>query len=879
MVSRISVLPRVPSSLVALFALLAAAHPSAGPQIRPEDSIQRARQLAWLNNWAEAARVFERLKGTGRLIGDEPTALFAKAVDIRGNIEALPLPSAARELAEILSSGAAQRNPELRLQILAMKGDIEFQYDLPAAEKTWIEVRDLASRLGRAAWESRAGGELGCIAFLNGEVFTALRMVAKAYLEAEMRGDVAAQIKRLTALGEGLAEFGRPADAIRFFDRALMRSSQNPDVYFPFTAYLGKARLLLATPRADEGRRMLFGSLEQARRQDMKVRETRILAVLGDDAVRTGDREAAVKWLKEAANVAMRSGLHRIEADAGSRLASLLSDGGDFDHAASYARLSVGAAGQAGDVYHLPQRLAALANIEASRGDLAAAETAYSKATELVNSLFTDLPNPRHENTVVATMSSVFLGHFDLALNRFHDPGRAFEILESARARGLVDRIRERPSTRESGDPRMLYRVADLNRRLSGEQDSLGRSRLLDRLWEAELRALRFTRSDLELQSTSPEKPVSLRQLQSRLRDGELLVEYALGPSKSFAFAVSRQEAISYTLEGRQKIESAVAAHLHAIKEKRDGHAEARTLYRLLLEPVALLRQNSRLIIVPDGKLNMAALGASIDPNGRFAIETHVISYSPSATAFYLLSEPRPLPKRIEMLGVGGASYNPPPSADLLPSVRLGGLFSPIAPPRFSPLRRSSAEVADVAAAGTWDAKLLEGEDATEGMLKRLPLASYDVLHFAVHAAIDHDFPDRSGLVLTSHKGDQEDDILQAREILALKLNADLVTLSACDGAAGTAEGIAGTNSLVEAFLMAGARTVVASIWEADDTFTAALMRRFYGNLRLGHDKAEALTMAERELLKMYGSNAAPQYWAGFRLVGDTHGTISGGLN
>ena len=131
-----------------------------------------------------------------------------------------------------------------------MKGDIEFQYDLPAAEKTWTEVRVLASQLGSASWESRAGGELGCIAFLNGEVFTALRMVATAYLQAEMHGDVAAQIKRLTALGEGLAEFGRPADAIRFFDRALARSSENPDVYFPFTAYLGKARLLLSTPRA-----------------------------------------------------------------------------------------------------------------------------------------------------------------------------------------------------------------------------------------------------------------------------------------------------------------------------------------------------------------------------------------------------------------------------------------------------------------------------------------------------------------------------------------------------------------------------------------------------------------------------------------------------
>ena len=88
--------------------------------------------------------------------------------------------------------------------------------------------------------------------------------------------------------------------------------------------------------------------------------------------------------------------------------------------------------------------------------------------------------------------------------------------------------------TRESGDPRMLYRVADLNRRLSGEQDSLGRSHLLDRLWEAELRALRFTGSNLESESTSPEKPVSLRQLQSRLRDGELLDRIRSGSIQVF---------------------------------------------------------------------------------------------------------------------------------------------------------------------------------------------------------------------------------------------------------------------------------------------------------------------------------------------------------
>jgi CHAT domain-containing protein len=161
-------------------------------------------------------------------------------------------------------------------------------------------------------------------------------------------------------------------------------------------------------------------------------------------------------------------------------------------------------------------------------------------------------------------------------------------------------------------------------------------------------------------------------------------------------------------------------------------------------------------------------------------------------------------------------------------------------------------------------------------VLKRLVLSNFDVLHFSLHSAIDRDFPDRSGLVLTAHSGDQEDDLLQAREIMELKLNADLVTLSACEGAAGTQEGVAGTNSLVQAFLMAGARSVVASVWEADDTFTAALMRRFYANLHSGYDKAAALTLADRELLKEWGAAAVPMLWAGFRIVGDAHGTILG---
>jgi CHAT domain-containing protein len=868
---------RVSIALVVLS--LAMQQPAAVRRTSPLDSFERAKQLSWLNNWAEASKVLGRLERSGRLELDERNRTLARAVEIRGNIESLSLPTAARELDRLLATKAAGDDQSLRLQILAMKGDVEFQYDLATAEKTWREVELLSAEIGNRGWEARAGGELGCIAFLNGQAFTALKKVSASLIRAEAYNDVAERMKRLTALGEGLAEFGRPADALAFFNRALALSSEQPDAYFPFTAYLGKARLLLERG-SHEGRSMLMKGLADAQRQNQRVRESRILIVLGDDAVRVSNTDDAVKWFSTAVEVARSTGLGRIEAEAGSKLASVLVQRGELDEAAERARDSVAAAEKSGDLYHLPLDLAALAEIEVSRGDFGAAGSAYDKATQLVRSLFEDLPNARHESTVVATMGRVFQDYFAFALDTLHNPNKAFEILESARARGLVDRIRLSQAAgqteTETRDPAMMRLVAILNRRLAGEQNSGYRQRLLDELWETELRALRFGDAPRELEFISAKPAVTLYELQHRLNDEDVLIEYALGPSRSFALAITRRQVVPYPLVGAKEIESAVSRHVQAIHNGRDARAEGRTVYSLLLQPVRLISENSRLIIVPDGKLNMEPVGAAVDPKGSYLTESHILSFAPSAAAYYFLSTPRPqAPRPVEVLGVGGASYSPPPlAADIKPG--FGGLFSALAPPRFSKLIRSGGEVTDLARAGGWDTRSLTGDFATESVLKRLPLSSFDILHFALHSAIDRDFPDRSGLVLTSQSGDADDDLLQAREIIGLKLNADLVTLSACDGAAGTPEGIAGTDSLVQAFLMAGARSVVASVWQADDTFTAALMRRFYARLQSGHDKAEALTLAERELLKEWGRSAAPKYWAGFRIVGDAHGTISG---
>jgi CHAT domain-containing protein len=147
-------------------------------------------------------------------------------------------------------------------------------------------------------------------------------------------------------------------------------------------------------------------------------------------------------------------------------------------------------------------------------------------------------------------------------------------------------------------------------------------------------------------------------------------------------------------------------------------------------------------------------------------------------------------------------------------------------------------------------------------------------MHLATHGISSTDSPERAALVLA--RGTPDDDgLLQAREISELDLRAELVTLSACDTGAGRLVGQEGIVNLVRAFQFAGARTVVASLWAADDVFTTSLMKRFYGNLAKGLDRGSALQRAKLELVEQFGEQAVPFLWAGFTMVGDASRPIS----
>jgi CHAT domain-containing protein len=150
-----------------------------------------------------------------------------------------------------------------------------------------------------------------------------------------------------------------------------------------------------------------------------------------------------------------------------------------------------------------------------------------------------------------------------------------------------------------------------------------------------------------------------------------------------------------------------------------------------------------------------------------------------------------------------------------------------------------------------------------------MPLADFRIIHLAVHGVASTRFPNRAALVLGSAPASGEDGLLQVREIQDLPLSAELVTLSACDTGQGRLLGEEGIASLERAFLLAGAKAVIASRWIVDDTYTIALMKRLYQHLVDGEDKGAALRQAKLDLLKEFGEQALPVYWAGFALTGD----------
>ena len=478
-------------------------------------------------------------------------------------------------------------------------------------------------------------------------------------------------------------------------------------------------------------------------------------------------------------------------------------------------------------------------------------------------------------------MSEIYVGHFQLAAGALRDIDKAFDIVERARGRAMADALRDqqRPSVDAISEQSPAQKeITDLQRQLRETTTSGERARLLDDLDEAEghLASSEYERHEFERLALS--RPVALNDLRRSLAPDEVLLEYVLAEPHSFCLVVTRRGTTIQTLAGQGQIGSAIDGYLADLKARRPVDQRGKQLFSWLLGSCLARRSESNLIVVPDGKLNEIPFAALIDSEGRYVAQTHVVTMAPSSTVLYMLrQEVRPEAK-YAFLGVGYAQA-PPPGATTTQKVTgklaavVRGVFD-LGNPTIEPLSYTDEEVKAAASdIGDPDVVLL-GSNATEEKLKSEPLEDFAILHFAVHAITNVQEPERSALLFADGPHSKEDGLWQAREIRTLSLKADLVTLSACDTGIGRIEGEEGVDSLVGAFLMAGAKNVMASLWPANDRFTATLMEKFYAHLAHGTESASSLDRAELDILQQYGRETAPYYWAGFVLIGDGRGQI-----
>jgi CHAT domain-containing protein len=363
--------------------------------------------------------------------------------------------------------------------------------------------------------------------------------------------------------------------------------------------------------------------------------------------------------------------------------------------------------------------------------------------------------------------------------------------------------------------------------------------------------------------------PLTLAEARARLGRSDALLAYSVGDSSTSLWVITPRAWKHVALPPRGVLRARVEVLRRSLAdpasaESPRARAAARALDSLLIEPARpWLRGVRHLVIAPDDALALIPFevllsrpvsGARV-PAGSYLVERFAISYVPSATALATLRAPSPQARGIVALG------NPTFAAS---AASPGGARTAA----LAPLPHTAEEVAALQALAKGRPFFaLTGADATRGRLLALPaLPAAELIHLATHGEANEAEPRRSGLWLAG--GGEGDPFLSVADILDLRLAAELVTLSACETGLGRLERGEGVMGLTRAFLAAGARSVVVSLWQVNDRSTAELMRRFYATLLTrGAPREVALASAKRALLADPATRS-PYHWAPFVLVG-----------
>jgi CHAT domain-containing protein len=579
----------------------------------------------------------------------------------------------------------------------------------------------------------------------------------------------------------------------------------------------------------------------------------------------------------------------------------------DFEKSAEFYRhaLTIGEKTSSPEIIcHALNRLAS--HHEKQKDWLVALEH-YKHAVEIIETVRSELQSREYKSGFLKVKIEIYESLVNL-LAELHlkNPSKdydkeAFYFMEKSKARVFLDELLEAQidlkahlsdDLREK-EKRILKEISQLQIQLRDPGlSSEKRKKLLKNLVEEENKyeglITRIKMENPDYANLIFPQPQGYEQIKGKLLNNETaLIEYLTGEKYSFVFLATPDDLFISRLPNSKSLRTLVDNYLSFLTLKETGEFKAKKggkrLFKVLLGPFAarLEKNIKKIIIVPDGNLHFLPFETLVqEKNSQYLIQDYEISYAPSASALAnILEQKTPIIRDKDLLIVANPRPHQPNKfisflSDLLKSLsRKRNQESDDIVFDFPNLPYADKEAKVIAKFFNPDKRiLLMREAAVESQYKKLDLSKFKILHFATHGIINNEEWWRSALIFLPDKDLLEDGSLQPREIYGLKLNSDLVVLSACQTGKGKLEKGEGVMGLVNAFLNTGSKSVISSLWNINDRSTAQFMNYFYQKIIEGKSKAEALMLAKIEMINSKFSH--PFHWAAFILMGDWDSTI-----
>lgn len=351
---------------------------------------------------------------------------------------------------------------------------------------------------------------------------------------------------------------------------------------------------------------------------------------------------------------------------------------------------------------------------------------------------------------------------------------------------------------------------------------------------------------------------ISLSETQKLLKTDEKLISYFYGNEAIYAIGLDKE---SKQIERIPIAVSLIAEIKDVHKMLGDSKSDisilattSHNLYERLVAPFVTSEKQWKLILFTDGLLNYIPFGAlnTQEKGLSYLMENHAISYANSATLYAQLKERTK--KEGELL-----AFAP----------EFSGEQVQIDPNRSNllPLPHNKREVEQILNSFRGQAYINENASLLNFTSQ---LSNYGMLHLATHAVFDDTAPEFSYLAFSSTEN--QENLLYVSDLYNLQIDADLVTLSACESGVGELKRGEGFLSLARGFFYSGASSIASTLWKINDASTTTLMDSFYKNLSEGNAKGVALQKAKINFLESNRQNGLshPYYWSGFIISGNT---------